>query len=78
MKKAIKIKNIQDIQKINQIVSNYSFDIWLESASGMVDAKSVLGMFAMGLNEPMSIVLEDGTDASSLFHDLAAYMDIND
>ncbi len=45
MMKPIRIKNIKDIEKINSIVSKYSFDIWVHGKSGMADAKSILGMF---------------------------------
>lgn len=77
MKKGIKLKNINDIQKINQIVSKYPFDIWIHSKSGMVDAKSVLGIFALSLNEDLNIVVEDEIDTSKLFKELEDYMDIN-
>ena len=30
MTRAIKVKNTEDIQKINQIVTRYGFDIWQE------------------------------------------------
>lgn len=74
MKIGIKVKNIIDIQKINQIVSTYSFDIWIHSKSGMVDAKSILGMFALSLNEDLFLVLEDGTSTKELFKELGEYV----
>ena len=76
MTRAIKVKNTEDIQKINQIVCNYGFDIWIHGKSGMVDAKSLLGMFLLSLNEPLKLVVEDDIDASALFKDLADYLDI--
>ena len=54
MTRAIKVKNTDDIQKINRIVTQYSYDIWIHGKSGMVDAKSLLGMFLLSLNEPLS------------------------
>ena len=77
MKKAIKVKSIENIQKINHVVSQYPFDIWIHSKSGMVDAKSILGIFALSLNEELFIVTDDDVDAHSLYSDLAEYMDIN-
>ncbi len=71
-------KNTDDIQKINRIVTQYSYDIWIHGKSGMVDAKSLLGMFLLSLNEPLSLVVEDDVDASDLLKDLEDYLDIED
>ena len=54
MTRGIRVKNTDDIQKINKIVTKYGFDIWIHGKSGMVDAKSLLGMFLLSLNEPLS------------------------
>lgn len=75
MRKEIKVKNIQDIQKINQIVCKYDYDIWIHSKSGMVDAKSLLGMFAFGLKEQMYIITEDDVDTTRLLKDLSKFID---
>ena len=75
---AIKVKNTEDIQKINRIVTRYGFDIWIHGKSGMVDAKSLLGMFLLSLNEPLQLVVEDDIDASALLKDLSEYLDIEE
>ena len=67
MTRGIRVKNTDDIQKINKIVTRYGFDIWIHGKSGMVDAKSLLGMFLLSLNEPLQIVLEDDVDPTALF-----------
>ena len=76
MTKNIRVKNTDDIQKINAIVSRYGYDIWIHGKSGMVDAKSLLGMFLLSLNEPLKLVVEDDIDAAPLFKDLAEFLDI--
>ncbi|MGN0994801.1 MAG: HPr family phosphocarrier protein [Butyricicoccus sp.] len=78
MTKNIHVKNTDDIQKINAIVSRYGYDIWIHGKSGMVDAKSLLGMFLLSLNEPLKLVVEDDIDAAPLFKDLAEFLDIED
>jgi phosphotransferase system HPr-like phosphotransfer protein len=75
MIKPIKIKKIEDIEKINKIVSQYSFDIWIHGKSGMADAKSILGMFILKLNEPLTLVLPDDVDSKRLLKDLSEYID---
>ena len=74
MTRAIKVKNTDDIQKITR----YGYDIWIHGKSGMVDAKSLLGMFLLSLNEPLSLVVEDDVDATDLLKDLADYLEIED
>ena len=81
MTKAIKVKNTQDIQTINSIVTEFPFDIWIHGKSGMVDAKSLLGMFLLSLNEPLELVIEDDEDpkeVKKLFKALANYLDIEE
>lgn len=78
MTKNIRVKNTDDIQKINAIVSRYGYDIWIHGKSGMVDAKSLLGMFLLSLNEPLKLVVEDDIDAAPLYKDLAEFLDIED
>ena len=78
MTRKIKVKNTEDIQKIYQIVSKYSYDIWIFGKSGQVDAKSLLGMFLLSLNEPLQIVVEDDVDPTALFKDLADYLEIEE
>ena len=81
MTKAIRVKNTEDIQKINKIVTQFPFDVWIHGKSGMVDAKSLLGMFLLSLNEPLELVIEDDEDpkdVKKLFKALANYLDIED
>lgn len=78
MTKGIRIKNTDDIQTINRIVTQYSYDIWIHGKSGMADAKSLLGMFLLSLNEPLQIVIEDDVDPTALFKDLSEYLEIDD
>ena len=81
MTKAINVKNTEDIQTINSIVTEFPFDIWIHGKSGMVDAKSLLGMFLLSLNEPLELVIEDDEDpkdVKKLFKALANYLDIED
>ena len=74
MRKRIEIHEADDIVKINRIVSPYAYDIWIHSKSGMVDAKSLLGMFILSLKEDMFVVVEDDIDAGELFEELKDYL----
>lgn len=74
MVKPIKMKNVQDIEKVNSIVSKYPFDIWIHGKSGMADAKSILGMFILKLDEPLTLVVPDNDDYGKLFDELEEYL----
>lgn len=78
MTRSIRVKNTEDIQKINKIVTQFPFDIWIHGKYGMVDAKSLLGMFLLSLNEPLKLVVEDDIDTKALFKALEDYLDIDD
>ena len=63
MTKAIKVKNTEDIQAINSIVTEFPFDIWIHGKSGMVDAKSLLGILSLGIVGGAKIrIIADGSD----------------
>ena len=76
MVKPIQIKKVEDIDKINKIVSKYPFDIWIHGKSGMADAKSILGMYILQLNEPLTLVIPDDVDSDRLFKELKEYLNI--
>lgn len=76
MIKSIKLKDVNDIQRVNDIVTKYSFDIWIHSKSGMADAKSILGMYILKLNEPLTLVIPDDVNPKALFEELSEFLDI--
>ncbi|EGD48092.1 hypothetical protein Cpap_2782 [Ruminiclostridium papyrosolvens DSM 2782] len=77
MIKSIKIKNIEDIEKVNRIVCKYPFDVWIHGKSGMADAKSILGMFILKLDEPLTMVVPDDAATDKLFKELEDYLHYN-
>ena len=74
MMKLIKMKNVEDVEHVNRIVSQYPYDIWIHGKSGMADAKSILGMFILKLNEPLYMVVPDEIDSHKLFKELSDYL----
>jgi phosphotransferase system HPr-like phosphotransfer protein len=74
MMRPFKIKDIKEIERINRIVSKYSFDIWVHGTSGMADAKSILGMFVLKLNEPLKLVVPDDANYHPLFKELEEFI----
>ncbi|MDR1821255.1 MAG: HPr family phosphocarrier protein [Oscillospiraceae bacterium] len=70
----INIKSQADAQEINQIATKYPFDIWLHGKSGQVDAKSILGLMLLGLENDISLVVEDDVDYKHLQKDIEKYL----
>ncbi|MFB5678466.1 HPr family phosphocarrier protein [Paenibacillus terreus] len=70
----IRVKDVNDIEKINKIVSNYTYDIWIHSKSGMADAKSILGMYVLKLDEPLTLVVPDNVNPKKLFKELEEFI----
>lgn len=77
MIRPIKIKDINGIEKVIQIAGKYNYDIWIHSKSGMADAKSLLGMYILKLNEPLTLVVPDNMDHKSLFKELEEFLDFD-
>jgi hypothetical protein len=76
MIKSIKLRDVKDIQTVNDIVTKYPYDIWIHSKSGMADAKSILGMYILKLNEPLTLVIPDDVNPKDLFEELSEFLEI--
>lgn len=70
----IKVRDIKGIEKLNRIASDYDFDIWIHSKSGMADAKSILGLYVLKLNEPLTLVIPDDVNYKPLFKELEDFL----
>lgn len=56
----IKLDTAEAVKKFVNITARYDFDLTLKSGKYVVDAKSILGIFSLDLDEP--IVLEIASD----------------
>ena len=67
------LKTISDVKAFVNSVAKYDFDVDLLSGRYAVDAKSIMGIFSLDLDEP--IVLEIGSDdCEELLASLAPFM----
>ena len=58
MFKEIEIKNEAQVEKINKLACDAPYEVWLSSGSIMLDARSLLGLFAL-VGKKASVVVED-------------------
>lgn len=58
MIKEIEIKNEEQVEKINRLACRAPYEVWLSSGSVMLDARSLLGLFAL-VGKKAHVVVED-------------------
>ena len=61
MFREIEIKDKSQVEKINQLACNTPFEVWLSSGTTMLDARSLLGLFAL-VGKKATVVAEDNVD----------------
>ncbi len=61
----IEIKNEAQVEKINRLACEAPYEVWLSSGSMMLDARSLLGLFAL-VGRKAHVVVEDDVAPRSL------------
>lgn len=61
MVKEIMIKDKEQVAKINALATHVPYEVWLSNSTMMVDARSLLGLFAM-VGKKACVVAEDDVD----------------
>ena len=54
MFREIEIKDNTQVEKINQLACQTPYEVWLSTDTLMLDARSLLGLFALVARRPMS------------------------
>ena len=58
MYREIEIKDEAQVEKINKLACETPYEVWLSSGSIMLDARSLLGLFAL-VGKKAHVVVED-------------------
>ena len=58
MVKAIDITNNKQVERISQLARNAPYEVWLSDGAVMLDARSLLGLFAL-VGKRVNVVAED-------------------
>ena len=61
MTKTIEITSKSQVEKINQLASKAPYEVWLSADAVMLDARSLLGLFAL-VGKKARVVVEDNVD----------------
>ena len=64
MTKTIDIKSKEQVEKISELASQAPYGVWLSTGAVMLDARSLLGLFAM-VGKRASVAVGDHVNAKA-------------
>ncbi len=67
IEKKVKLTSIADIEKFNKICSSFSGDMDLAAGKYYIDAKSLLGIYSLNLDLPLTLYA--GVDDEELLNE---------
>ena len=70
----IKIKEINDVYKLVNVLVGFDGDVDLESGKYKVDGKSILGIFSLDLRRPIKLTYESDKGADKLYEQLKEFI----
>lgn len=69
----IQLTNFADVQNFVNTIAKFAFDIDLVSGRYIVDAKSIMGIYSLDLNQPIELRAHT-EDAEELFAQIDKYI----
>lgn len=70
----IKLKEINDVYKLVNILVGFEGDVDLESGKYKVDGKSILGIFSLDLRQPIKLTYDAEKGADKLHDQLKDFI----
>lgn len=70
----IKLKEINDVYKLVNILVGFEGDVDLESGKYKVDGKSILGIFSLDLRQPIKLTYDSEKNADKLYNQLKEFI----
>lgn len=72
----IKLSSPEDINIFSKIINHFPFDVDIISKRTYIDAKSVLGLYSINLNEPFTLDIHaEEDDCAELLAKLIDYVE---
>lgn len=66
MMKELDIKNADQVRRISDLASEAPYEVWLGTDIVMLDARSLLGLYAL-VGKKVKVVAEDDVDPKQFF-----------
>ena len=73
MVKDLDIKDGAQVERINRLASEQPYEVWLSTSTVMLDARSLLGLYAL-VGQRVRVVAEDDVDPKR-FNKLVSHME---
>ncbi len=54
----VKLHSVEEVKELVNIVSKYGYDVALERDGYKVDAKSIMGVLSLGLDETLTLIVD--------------------
>lgn len=70
----IKLREINDVYKLVNILVGFDGDVDLESGKYKVDGKSILGIFSLDLRQPIKLTYDSEVGADKLHEQLKDFI----
>jgi phosphotransferase system HPr-like phosphotransfer protein len=70
------IHSSAEAQKLNKIAEKYPFDIWIHGQSGHADAKSLLGLMLLTIENDVKLVVNSDVDTEAFEREIEEFMDL--
>ena len=69
----ILIRSSEQAQRLSQVAEKYPFDVWIHGQSGHTDAKSLLGLMLMTIENDVRLVVNDNVDTSAFEEEIEQF-----
>jgi len=69
----IMIKSSDQALRLSKIAEKYSFDIWIHGKTGQADAKSLLGLMLLTIENDVKLVVADDVDVKALENEIEEF-----
>ena len=73
MVKELDIKDGAQVERINRLASEQPYEVWLSTSTVMLDARSLLGLYAL-VGQRVRVVAEDDVDPKR-FNKLVSHLE---
>ena len=70
----IRIKSSEQALKLSKIAEKYTFDIWIHGKTGQADAKSILGLMLLTIENDVKLVVDDEIDTKELEKEIEEFL----
>lgn len=64
IQKHVQLNNMKDVDTFNKICSKFSCDVDLQAGKYYVDAKSIMGIFSLDLEKPLTLLVDTEDEAA--------------